>query len=307
MNQRACCPWPRPMRVRLAGASPQAALRATAGTAAPAPAAAPRIQLGGWPARKTADSTTMSARPGAMKQTPPRSAPFAPRSSHAQEMASWVEAGRAGGWWWRRHPRTPGLRSIADRRHTGHEATRCGWGARRTRCIPGGATPSRWWRGAPAPKILGQLGRRSRDLVTEDLVSELPELSLGRLERPTTRSGGHIRAPDPTVDDVLVRSEEALGLHLVERGIERPRADPVTVLGQLLRQPRAVYRTVGGVMQDVQSNCDPQEFPDEPTLVDIALRYRFSILLHASPGLLERGYPATPGTVELRRSAHIQE
>ena len=41
------------MRFQLAGTSPNAAWSATAGTAAPAPAAAPRIQSGGLLAKKT--------------------------------------------------------------------------------------------------------------------------------------------------------------------------------------------------------------------------------------------------------------
>ena len=60
------------MRFRLAGTRPQAALRATAGTAAPAPAAAPRIQLGGSASKNTADRARMSTSPGTMKHSPPK-------------------------------------------------------------------------------------------------------------------------------------------------------------------------------------------------------------------------------------------
>src|SRR5580693_9615325 len=82
-----------PILRQLAGARPMAALSATAGTAASAPAAAPLIQTGGWAARKTADNARMTISPGTMKHAPPTSAPRGPRSRHAQKIASWVEAG----------------------------------------------------------------------------------------------------------------------------------------------------------------------------------------------------------------------
>ena len=77
----------------LAGTSPHAAFSATAGTAAPAPAAAPRTQSGGWVARKTTERAKISTSPGTMKHSPPRRAPAGPRSRQAQKMASWVDAG----------------------------------------------------------------------------------------------------------------------------------------------------------------------------------------------------------------------
>ena len=75
------------MRAQLAGTRPLAALSATAGTAAPAPAAAPRTQSGGRWARKSADSARISTRPGTMKQAPPTIAPSVPRSLQAQKIA----------------------------------------------------------------------------------------------------------------------------------------------------------------------------------------------------------------------------
>ena len=81
------------MRERLPGTSPHAAFRATAGTAAPAPAAAPSTQSGGCLARNTTDNARINASPGTMKQSPPTTAPTAPRTFHAHKMASWVEAG----------------------------------------------------------------------------------------------------------------------------------------------------------------------------------------------------------------------
>jgi hypothetical protein len=70
-----------------------AALTATAGTAAPAPAAAPRTHAGGECARNRTDSARMMMRPGTMKQAPPMSAPIGPASRQAQKIASWVDAG----------------------------------------------------------------------------------------------------------------------------------------------------------------------------------------------------------------------
>ncbi len=64
-----------PARRQLAGIRPTAAATATAGTAAPDPAAAPAIQPGGRGARNRAASPRMMTRPGTMKQTPPRIAP----------------------------------------------------------------------------------------------------------------------------------------------------------------------------------------------------------------------------------------
>ena len=78
---------------QLAGRRPRAALRATAGTAAPAPAAAPLTHSGGWAAKKRAERAKMITSPGAMKQRPPIRPPRRPRNLQAQKMASWVEAG----------------------------------------------------------------------------------------------------------------------------------------------------------------------------------------------------------------------
>ena len=63
--------------------SPSEACTATAGTAAPAPAAAPATPSGGWAARKTAESSRIKTRPGPMKHNPPTRAPYAPRNRQA--------------------------------------------------------------------------------------------------------------------------------------------------------------------------------------------------------------------------------
>jgi hypothetical protein len=72
---------------------PKAALRATAGTAAPAPAAASTTHRGGCADKKSVERAKMITRPGAIKQTPPMSAPSRPRTLQAQKMARWVEGG----------------------------------------------------------------------------------------------------------------------------------------------------------------------------------------------------------------------
>ena len=82
-----------PDRIRLAGRRPAAAWTATTGTAAPAPAAAPSTQRGGWEARNSAEGPRIMASPGTMKQPPPTRAPVGPASRQAQKMANWVEAG----------------------------------------------------------------------------------------------------------------------------------------------------------------------------------------------------------------------
>ena len=87
-----------------------AAASATAGTADPAPAAAPRTHSGGRAARNSADRARMMIRPGTMKQAPPTSAPAGPRSRQAQKMASWVEAGPGS----RLVAATPSSNSAAD-------------------------------------------------------------------------------------------------------------------------------------------------------------------------------------------------
>ena len=101
MSHRTFTEWAGPVRRQLAGISPRAAFRATAGTAAPAPAAAPWIHSGGFAAKKTAERAKMITSPGTMKQMPPISAPGRPRSRQAQKMANWVEAG-------------PGSRLVAE-------------------------------------------------------------------------------------------------------------------------------------------------------------------------------------------------
>jgi hypothetical protein len=90
-----------PVLRQLAGSRPSAAFSATAGTAAPAPAAAPTTQSGGCAARKSVESARMITRPGTMKQMPPITAPTRPRSRQAQKIASCVEAG-------------PGRRFVAE-------------------------------------------------------------------------------------------------------------------------------------------------------------------------------------------------
>ncbi len=81
------------MRRQLAGMRLVAALTATAGTAAPAPAAAPVTQAGGACARNSTDRARITIRPGTMKHSPPTIAPATPASRHAQKIASWVDAG----------------------------------------------------------------------------------------------------------------------------------------------------------------------------------------------------------------------
>ena len=75
------------------GSSPIEAWSATAGTAAPAPAAAPRTHSGACGAKNSTDSARITTRPGTMKHSPPTSAPAGPRRRQAHRMASWVEAG----------------------------------------------------------------------------------------------------------------------------------------------------------------------------------------------------------------------
>ena len=127
-----------PMRAQLAGTRPRAALRATAGTAAPAPAAAPRTQAGGWPARNTAERARMRIRPGTMKQIPPEDAPRPSRAAARRRRSRAASMpGRAGGWSRRSRPRTPSASiqpPLVDAQSGG--AGRCGRGVRRTRCSP---------------------------------------------------------------------------------------------------------------------------------------------------------------------------
>ena len=61
-----------------------------------------------------------------------------------------------------------------------------------------------------------------------------------------------IGTADPPVDYLLVRPEETFGLHPEDCRVERPRADPVAVLGQVCCHPRPVHLTPGAVVEDVQ-------------------------------------------------------
>ena len=76
---------------QLAGTKSLAALSATAGTAAPAPAAAPRIQSGGT--EEDRGESKDQDQPGKDEAQPTRDGTGDPRSRHAQKMASWVDAG----------------------------------------------------------------------------------------------------------------------------------------------------------------------------------------------------------------------
>jgi hypothetical protein len=82
-----CSDRPVPMRLQLVGLSVHAAPNATAGTAAPAPAAAPSTQSGGCRPRNRSASNRINANPGAMKQTPPMTAPAMPLNRQAQKIA----------------------------------------------------------------------------------------------------------------------------------------------------------------------------------------------------------------------------
>src|SRR5437764_13679540 len=73
-NHRARPPGAVPARRQLADTKELAALRATAGTAAPAPAAAPSTHRGGADSRDSPESPRTLSRPGAMKQIPPTTA-----------------------------------------------------------------------------------------------------------------------------------------------------------------------------------------------------------------------------------------
>ena len=66
---------------------------ATAATAAPVPAAAPKIHVGGEAVRNSAASPRMTTRPGTMNATPPTMAPSGPATRHAEKIASCVDAG----------------------------------------------------------------------------------------------------------------------------------------------------------------------------------------------------------------------
>ncbi len=72
------------VRRQIGSATPSPAVTATGATAAPAPIPAPRIHVGGEPARNNTDSARINTKPGKMKPSPPISAPPVPRSRHAQ-------------------------------------------------------------------------------------------------------------------------------------------------------------------------------------------------------------------------------
>ena len=144
----------RDARPRAAGRhQPDAAFSATAGTAPPAPAAAPRIHGAGWGARKTADKQRMAASPGTMKHSPPITAPAFPRRRQAQRMANCVEDGPGR----RLATATPSSNSVAVIHRLSSTQSRRNsamwWEAPRTPDIRSVPTPGRWWRETPRAAV----------------------------------------------------------------------------------------------------------------------------------------------------------
>ena len=205
-RSRSASSWPGPAP-RRRSAPPRAPRRRR-------PAAAPRTQSGGWLARNTAERARMSTSPGTMKHSPPRTAADSP-------------------------PQAPGaVDGQLGRCRAGEEVRRGDGVLELLRLDPlpfldaqateqgdvGGRSPEpdapeteplladgaeghrhRQASGRPHPR------RRSRVLVAEHLVGQLPELALGRLQRPSPLGGRHIGTASPPVDDLLARSDQPFG------------------------------------------------------------------------------------------------
>ena len=123
-----------------------------------------------------------------------------------------------------------------------------------------------------------------RVFVAQHLVGQLTELMLGRFQRLPPLGRRHVGAACPAGNDLLGRSEEPLGLHFVQRGIEGSGTDPIAVVGQLLRHPRAVYLAPGGMVEDVQPHGPSKEFPHRPTVANIGFRYWRRFLQRGTTG-----------------------
>ena len=131
---------------------------------------------------------------------------------------------------------------------------------RHRRRRPRRAPPSSPLTGLVAQDLVGQLTRSCRLAASSDFRRPWPW---------PHRNGGPARQRSAGSG-----SEEPLGLHLVQGGIQGARADPVAVVGQLRFAIHAPWTSpVGGVVEDVQPHRPSQE------LVDYRIRYLTSISL----------------------------
>ena len=115
---------------------------------------------------------------------------------------------------------------------------------------------------------------------------------------PSALRGRQVGTANSTVDDMLLRSDEPFGLHLVQSGIQRSGAYPIPMARQLLRHPGAVYLGVRGVMKHVQPHCPSEELAHEawylksPLLSTFDIDFRYRSLGFTGSGLGSRDMPS---------------
>ena len=94
--------------------------------------------------------------------------------------------------------------------------------------------------------------RRGESAVLEELPEELADFLLRGSERCSSFSRGPVEPPAGAARPPVVRPEVSRPFHSVENGVERPGAQLIAVMRQLLDNPEAVDRLLGGVVEDMQ-------------------------------------------------------
>ena len=123
------------------------------------------------------------------------------------------------------------------------------------------------WPGSSPPKSLVTAPR------PQHFVSQLPQHAFRRFQLSPTLCRCQVYPPSPSSDHLSRRSDEAIRLHLVEDGIQRPRAYSVAVTGQFPGHPCPMHLAVGSVVEDMQSNRASEELAHQLRVV----KYRVSI------------------------------
>ena len=89
----------------------------------------------------------------------------------------------------------------------------------------------------------------------EELIGELTQFRLRRIERPPTRRSGSIESAVASVLGLdRVRAQKAACLETVENGVQGSGSNAIPVLGQFLDHPQAEHRLLRRVVQHMKAD-----------------------------------------------------
>jgi hypothetical protein len=88
----------------------------------------------------------------------------------------------------------------------------------------------------------------------QDLSDQLSQHYPGCRKLSMTLGGRPIETAQLAVDEPFGRLEQTGLFHTMQRRIKSPRTDPMSVAGQFACYPRPMDLTIGGVVEDVESD-----------------------------------------------------